>query len=101
VRSVSVGRTPLQGASLNMTSPRGKTPDFAKPTSRLAFGATCHDTRGAIALATAARAIRLDRSAVIEKPSKLQWTLLATPSKIGDAGFFSRISCLHVASLQQ
>src|SRR6516162_9413497 len=32
-----MGRTPLQGASPGVTSPRAKAPDFAKPTSRLAF----------------------------------------------------------------
>jgi hypothetical protein len=32
-----MGRTPFQGASLDVTSPRAKAPDFAKPTSRLAF----------------------------------------------------------------
>jgi len=34
-----MGRTPLQlqGASLGVTSPRAKAPDFAKATSRLAF----------------------------------------------------------------
>ena len=32
-----MGRTPLQGASLGVTSPRAKAPDFAKPTSRLAL----------------------------------------------------------------
>ena len=32
-----MGRTPFQGGSLDITSPRAKAPDFAKPTSRLAF----------------------------------------------------------------
>jgi len=31
------GRTPFQGGSLYLTSPRAEAPDFAKPTSRLAF----------------------------------------------------------------
>ena len=64
-----MGRTPLQlqGASLGVTSPRAKAPDFAKATSRLAFGVTYHNMRGAIASATAAWAILLDRFAVIDK----------------------------------
>jgi hypothetical protein len=32
-----MGRTPLQGASLDVASPRAKAPDFAQPTSRLPF----------------------------------------------------------------
>jgi len=31
------GWTPFQGESLYITSPRAEAPDFAKPTSRLAF----------------------------------------------------------------
>ena len=51
-----------------ITSPRAEAPDFAKPTSRLAFWRHLpQHGGGAIASATAAWAILLDRSAVIGK----------------------------------
>jgi len=106
-----IGRTPCQGAPLDVTSPRAKAPDFAKRldwATRLSssksrrslvevspksfdwahaevlrrgwfFGVTYHNMRGAIASATAAWAILLDRSAVIKKMSKLHGTDRSVP----------------------
>jgi len=62
-----MGRTPFQGASLDGTSPRAKAPDFAQPTSRLAFWRHLPQHEGRHSVATAAWAILLDRPAVIGK----------------------------------
>ena len=62
-----MGRTPFQGASLDVASPRAQAPDFAKPTSRLAFWRHLPQHEGRHSVATAAWALLLDRSAVIGK----------------------------------
>src|SRR5215467_7916342 len=62
-----MGRTPFQGASLDVASPRAKAPDFARPTSQLAFWLHTPQHEGRHSLAAAAWAILLDRSAVIGK----------------------------------
>jgi len=56
-----MGRTPFQSASLDVTSPRAKAPDFAKPTSRLAFWRHIPQHEGRHSVATAAWAILLDK----------------------------------------
>ena len=69
------GRTPFQGGSLYITSPGLKRPTSQSGSTELAevlrrgwlFGVTYHNMRGAIASATAAWAILLDRSAVMGK----------------------------------
>src|SRR5262245_49025201 len=61
------GRTPFQGGSLYITSPRAEAPDFAKPTSRLAFWRHIPQTEGRHSFSDGAWAILLDRSAVGRK----------------------------------
>src|SRR5215813_2292212 len=57
------GRTPFQGGSLYITSPRAEAPDFAKPTSRLAFWRHIPQHEGRHSFSDGAWAILLDRSA--------------------------------------
>jgi hypothetical protein len=78
-------RTPFQGASLDVTSPTAKAPDFAEPTSRLAFWRHIPQHEGRHSLATAARAILLDRSPVIGECPICRGELLATPRGFANA----------------
>jgi len=59
-----MGRTPFQGGSLDITSPRAKAPDFAKPTSRLAFRRHLPQHEGRHSFSDGGLGYSLDRSAV-------------------------------------
>ena len=76
------GRMPFQGGSLYLTSPRAGAPDFAKPTSRLAFWRHLpqHEGRHSFSDGGLGYSVRPLRGR--KKMSKLQRESQATPLQL-------------------
>jgi len=73
------GRTPFQGGSLYITSPRAEAPDFAKPTSRLAFWRHLPQHEGRHSFSDGGLGYSVRPLCGRKKTAKLQGALLATP----------------------